>query len=309
MKRIIALVLMATILLTAAAFAEEETQCETWDIWGEQMATEPEAGEYSFEKAFDPEDFRPTITPYLLGDQTSAKGNMLVCSGGGDRARSDTAEGIPACEYLNSIGYNAFLVDYRVAPYRSGTMTLDVQRAVRYLRHNGKTLGIGALEHIGLMGFSAGAMHSYGVAIAFSGNITPDSVYPDYVCDAVDEESADVDVVCCIYAAGMAHDTKAEPVDIAEPILLLDETDPNYPAQLPGFFFAGASGHFASGFCLKAYELLNPLTICELHMYGGLKGPFAMGDQYDGADQMRDQLEAFLDFQFGYRDRNRRDGK
>ena len=41
-------------------------------------------------------------------------------------------------------------------------------------------------------------------------------------------------------------------------------------------------------------------------MYGGIKGPFGLGTLYDGADQMRDQLEAFLDFQFGYRDRNQK---
>jgi hypothetical protein len=67
----------------------------------------------------------------------------------------------------------------------------------------------------------------------------------------------------------------------------------------------GASGHFASGFCVTAYQTLNALTDCELHMYAGIKGPFGLGTEYDGADQMRSQLDAFLGYTFGYHDRNR----
>ena len=227
MKRAFTLLLMILLLVTPVSALAAENEPEVWDIGGEQMATEPEAAKYNFTKTFDPAEFRPTLTPYLLADQSEAKGNIVVCSGGSDRRRSNPSEGIPACEYLNDIGYNAYLLDYRVAPYRSGTMTLDVQRAVRYLRHNADILGIGAIENLGLMGFSAGAMHCYGVGIAFSGNTTPDSIYSDYICDEVDAESADVDVVICVYAAGMSHNTKCEPVDISAPVLLLDENDSN----------------------------------------------------------------------------------
>lgn len=303
--RLLCLLTLLAFCLPLAALAESD-DAELWYIWGDNMATEPEAADYDFEKAYDPADFRPTITPYLLADQADAKGNVLVCSGGGDRVRSNGEEGVPTCEFLNSIGYNAFLLDYRVRPNRSGSATLDVQRAVRYLKHYGEELGIANLDKLATMGFSAGAMHCYGQAIAFAGNITPDTVYEDYTCDEVDQESADVTAVVCVYAAGMPHDTHAEDVDISDPVLLLDENDPNAPEQLPAFFFAGASGHFASGFCVTAYQTLNPLTSCELHMYAGIDGPFGLGTQYDGADQMRDQLEAFLDFQFGYRDRDKR---
>lgn len=293
MKQITALLLCLLLLggLSAAA--------EPFPIWGDAMPVEPEAADYSFKKAFDPADFVPTLTFYPAEDPDAAKGSVIVCSGGGDRARTNDKEGIPACEYLNSIGYNAFLLDYRVQPWRSADATLDVQRAVRWVRHNAAALGLGAPENIALMGFSAGAMHCYGEAIAFSGSITPDTVYPDYVCDEVDVESADVRAVACVYAAGMPHDTKGADVDIKAPIMLLDEGDPNAPGQLPAFFFAGGSGHFASGFCVAAYQTLNPLTDCELHMYAGIKGPFGLGVEYDGADQMRDQLEAFLNYSFG----------
>ena len=274
-----------------------------WYIWGDQMPNESLAETADFATAWDTAEFRPYMVPYLVEDQSAAKGNILVCSGGADRYRSDWNEGNPPCRFFNSIGYNAFLVYYRVAPYASADMTLDVQRAVRYLKAYGEEKGIGALDKIATMGYSAGAMHCYGQAIAFNGAITPDSVYPDYICDEVDGVDASITATAIIYAAGMPHDTKGAPVDIANPIMVLEEGAPNRTEELPAFFFAGASRHFASGFCVQAYQTLNPLTECELHMYGGIPGPFGLGLGYEGSDQMREQLEAFLDVQFGYRER------
>lgn len=304
LARIISVLLVFFSIIGLPYASAEQPEGETWEIWGAQMATEPEVVDYDFRKATDPEGFRPCLTPYLLDNQAEARGNVIVLSGGADRRRNNKGEGIPACEYLNDIGYNAFLLDYRVKPYTSFSGTLDLQRAVRYLKHNGQELGIAQLDKLAVMGFSAGAMHAYGLGIAFTGNTTPDAVYKDYVCDAVDAESSDVTVVCCIYAAGMAHGADGTIVDAANSILLLEDTDPNLPQTYPAFFFAGASGHPASHFCVEAYECLNPLTTCELHMYGGIDSTFGLGTEYDGADQMRDQLQAFLEFQFGYRDRS-----
>lgn len=274
-----------------------------WYIWGDEIPTEEGAEDYNFNAAADDSDFVPYICAYLVEDQSEAKGNILVCSGGADLYRSHNNEGNPTCAFFNSIGYNAFLVNYRVSPYASVDATLDVQRAVRYLLYHGEEYGIGALDKISTMGYSAGAMHCYGQAIAFSGTITPDSVYPDYKCDEIDQVEADVDASIIVYAAGMPHDTKGSPVDISAPVMLLEDGDPNKTEELPAFFFAGASGHFASGFCVQAYSTLNPLTECELHMYAGIDGPFGLGTEYEGSDQMRDQIEAFLDVEFGYRTR------
>ena len=283
--------------------ADTTSSQATWNIWGDTIAVEEAASEYNFRKSSDGADFVPCLTAYLLDDQSTVKGNVLVLSGGGDRMRSNPAEGIPCCEWLNSIGYNAFLLDYRVQPYETVDATLDVQRAIRYLKHYAQEKGIEKIENLAAMGFSAGAMHIYAESIMMSGNITPDSVYPDYVCDEVDAENADLSVVICVYAAGSTHDSDGVAIDISDPVMLLTEDEPNYPEAYPAYFFAGASGHFASGFCVVGYLALNPLTECELHMYGGITGPFAMGYDYAGSDQMVDQIEAFLDVQFGLRDR------
>ena len=91
----------------------------------------------------------------------------------------------------------------------------------------------------------------------------------------MDEENADVAAVMAIYAAGMPHDASGNAIDVKEPVLVPKMAEDG-EEQLPAFFFAGASGHFASGFCVKAYEALNDLTTCELHMYGGISKPFGM---------------------------------
>lgn len=300
----ISILIIALLTLLPVYAAAEQPENPMWYIWGDQMAVEPEAADYNFKKASDSEDFRPALTAYLLEAQDEARGNVIVLSGGADRRRNNKGEAIPACEFLNSIGYNAFLLDYRVMPYTSFDGTLDAQRSVRYLKHYGQELGIAQLDKIAVMGFSAGAMHAYGLGIAFTDNVTPDTVYQDYMCDAVDAEPSDVNAVCCVYAAGMAHGADGSLVNAADSILILEDGNPNLPETYPAFFFAGASGHPASHFCVAAYEVLNPLTTCELHMYGGIDTTFGMGTDFDGADQMGQQLQAFLEFQFGYRTRS-----
>lgn len=287
-----------------AGKTEDMMESVVWPIWGSDMPRYQADSALDFSKAYDPEYFVPYLCAYLVDDQSAAKGNVIVCSGGADTIRSNEVEAFATCAFLNSIGYNAFVLDYRVSPYAPVDMTLDVQRAVRYLKACGEEKGVGALDKIATMGFSAGSMHCYAQAIAFSGSVSPSTVDPGYVCDAVDAVSADVDVCVCVYAAGMSHTTTGGATQISEPILLLESGDPNRNDEgLPSFFFAGAAKHFASGFCVKAYQTLNELTTCELHMYGKVSVPFGLGVDYAGADQMRDQLEEFLDLEFGYQNK------
>ena len=297
MKKCAALFITAGLFLNCFNVSAEEIKNDTWNIWGKNIATEDSA-DYDFTGAFDDENFSPNIEAFLAEDQNAVKGNVFVCSGGGDKARENDYEGIPACEFYNSIGYNAYLVNYRVAPYETIDATLDLQRAIRYVKHHGEEYGIGALDKIATMGFSAGAMHCYAQALSFAGNITPDKIYSDYICDEVDSENADITAAIAVYAAGMTHDENGNAVDVKEPVLKPESLSGD--SNIPAFFFAGASGHFASGFCVEAYQVLNDFTTCELHMYGGIARPFGMGDEFVGSDQMASQIEAFLDVRFGY---------
>ena len=97
---------------------------------------------------------KPYITPYLLEDGKE-HGAMIVCPGGGYTWLAPY-EGEPVAKRLNELGFNAFVLTYRLAPaYHMPVMLLDAQRAIRYVRCYAEKFGVKA-DKIGIMGFSAG---------------------------------------------------------------------------------------------------------------------------------------------------------
>ncbi|UVI28530.1 alpha/beta hydrolase [Paenibacillus spongiae] len=95
---------------------------------------------------------RPAITPYLA--QSGGPGAVIVCPGGGYGMRADH-EGEPIAKWLNRLGIHAFVLRYRVEPYRFPSALTDVQRAIRYVRHRAEEWGIDPGK-VGVLGFSAG---------------------------------------------------------------------------------------------------------------------------------------------------------
>lgn len=102
-------------------------------------------------------DFVPQIEEYVVG----SKGAVVVFPGGGYAHKAEH-EGPVIAKWFNSIGITAFVVDYRVAPYKHPAESSDAQRAVRFVRANAKKYGIDE-DKIAVMGFSAGG-HLAGIA-------------------------------------------------------------------------------------------------------------------------------------------------
>lgn len=102
---------------------------------------------------FDPiyRQEEPSIEPFLVQGSDSC---MIVCAGGGYVTRCEY-EAYPVCEWLQKIGINAFLLHYRVAPYKAPCMLADLQRAICMIRHHAHQWGI-SRDKIGAIGFSAG---------------------------------------------------------------------------------------------------------------------------------------------------------
>ncbi|OWA34464.1 alpha/beta hydrolase [Saccharibacillus sp. O16] len=94
----------------------------------------------------------PALFPYLLEGKNHAA--VIVCPGGGYEFRADH-EGEPIALWLNTLGISAFVLRYRVAPYRYPSALSDVKRAIRTVRHRAEEFGLDA-ERIGVLGFSAG---------------------------------------------------------------------------------------------------------------------------------------------------------
>ena len=95
---------------------------------------------------------RPSLTPFLVDN--APRGAVIVFPGGG-YAMKAMHEAEPIARWLNAGGIHAFVLNYRVAPFRHPAPLLDAQRAIRYVRCHADALHVRP-DHIGIIGFSAG---------------------------------------------------------------------------------------------------------------------------------------------------------
>ena len=130
-------------------------------------------------------DFIPHLKEYIAG----SKGIVVVCPGGGYSCRADH-EGDAIGEWFNSIGISAVVLEYRVAPYKHPAEMSDVQRAIRYVRHNAEKYGIDK-DKIAVMGFSAGGHLAASASVHYDKKVYEPT-------DEIDKESAkpDASILC-----------------------------------------------------------------------------------------------------------------
>ncbi|RKN71238.1 alpha/beta hydrolase [Paenibacillus ginsengarvi] len=110
----------------------------------------PEGAPY---QAGNTEEDRPRIDAYPVKSDKPV-GCVIICPGGGYARRADH-EKEPVAKWLNSIGVAAFVLHYRVAPYRHPAPLEDCRRAIRWVRSHAEEYGIDP-DKIGILGFSAG---------------------------------------------------------------------------------------------------------------------------------------------------------
>lgn len=131
-------------------------------------------------------DFIPQITAY----PSASKGAVVLFPGGAYVGRADH-EGPLTAKWLNSIGITAFVVDYRVAPYKHPAQISDAMRAVKLVRANAKKYGIDK-DKIAVMGFSAGGHLAGSVAVHYDKQMYEPT-------DKVDKESCRPDACILCY--------------------------------------------------------------------------------------------------------------
>lgn len=156
--------------------------------------TENPSGRY-----FDDPDFRPYIVTFPVPEGTEVKGAVLLCAGGAFQYRSDENEGTPVAQALSELGYQSFVVNYRLRPYTQEEGALDLARAVRFVRQNAEAYGIEP-DDIAVMGFSAGGILAGEMLLHWDGLVNGSELDPDYVPDALDGVSADAAACGMIYA-------------------------------------------------------------------------------------------------------------
>ncbi len=132
------------------------------------------------------------IDAYLVEDEfdeEKIRGAMVILPGGGYGFCSD--EGEKMARWLNFFGINAFVVRYRVAPYKHPAPLLDAKRAIRYVRHNAEKFSIDP-NKVGILGFSAGG-HLAGLVAEFFDK------FEETAQDEIDKISAKPDLAVLCY--------------------------------------------------------------------------------------------------------------
>jgi len=132
----------------------------------------------------------PVLTPYVCDESDTA---VIIAPGGGFCTQARVDEGSQIAAFLNKHKISAFVLDYRFNPYKAPFGYLDMQRAIRCLRHHAEEYH---LSHIGILGFSAG-----GYIAAASQILLPDlpPAIDNYAIDAIDQESGQADFISLVY--------------------------------------------------------------------------------------------------------------
>lgn len=94
------------------------------------------------------------VLKYFKSEDKKSDGTVVIFPGGGYGSRA-AHEGDGYAQFLNSIGINAFVVEYRVSPHRFPLELLDARRAIRWVRYHAKDYEINP-KKIAVMGSSAG---------------------------------------------------------------------------------------------------------------------------------------------------------
>ena len=130
----------------------------------------------------------PTLEAFVPEASKSNGKAVIVCPGGGYAILAYEKEGQEVAQWLAGLGYNAYVLAYRVPNNRLGALQ-DIQRSIRLVRSKGAT-------QVGVIGFSAGASLSCRACTRWS-----EPVYEANPKDRADTLSCRPDFGILIYPA------------------------------------------------------------------------------------------------------------
>ena len=155
MKQILTALL---ILLSGSCLAQKK---DVIYLWPGKVPGEPKEKQPAVANAENKGDvFRydevtnPLLEVWPADPEVSNGAGVIVCPGGGYRILAWDKEGTEIAAWLNSIGYSAFVLQYRIPDKKEGALQ-DAQRALRIVRQNASKWKLDP-EKLGIMGFSAG---------------------------------------------------------------------------------------------------------------------------------------------------------
>ena len=237
--------LASAMLLAAPAWAQESER----NIWPDKRPAEVVLKKGKMKQEMGDDDIlriqqMPVPTLQKFPVVKSPKGKVvIVCPGGGYQILAVNHEGTEIAQWLNALGYTAYVLRYRVPDNREGALQ-DVQRAIRIARAENPG------KQVGVMGFSAGASLTARAATRFQ--------LPSYTAtDETDTQSARPDFAALIYPAYMdegEHHTLTPELTITE--------------QTPPFFvFQTADDPYGNSALVISQALRNHKIPVQLHIY------------------------------------------
>lgn len=162
----------------------------------------PETGGYTQNKDFmynhDP-DFRPYMYEFLLPEETTPKGAVILCAGG-DHGDCVLHEAYQSCLDFNKMGYHSFMLLNRTnrMPYTGQECGADAARLIRMIRRNAARYRIRE-NQVAFAGFSNGGLTGEECIRYYSGKQRVEDHFPNYRPDALDEYPGAPDAFLCIY--------------------------------------------------------------------------------------------------------------
>lgn len=239
------MLLASAMLLAAPAWAQESER----NIWPDKRPAEVVLKKGKMKQTMGEDDIlriqqMPVPTLQKFPVVKSPKGKVvIVCPGGGYQILAVNHEGTEIAQWLNALGYTAYVLRYRVPDNREGALQ-DVQRAIRIARAENPG------KQVGVMGFSAGASLTARAATRFQ--------LPSYTAtDETDAQSARPDFAALIYPAYMdegEHHTLTPELTITE--------------QTPPFFvFQTADDRYGNSALVISQALRNHKIPVQLHIY------------------------------------------
>ena len=239
------MLLASAMLLAAPAWAQESER----NIWPDKRPAEVILKKGKMKQTMGEDDIlriqqMPVPTLQKFPVVKSPKGKVvIVCPGGGYQILAVNHEGTEIAQWLNALGYTAYVLRYRVPDNREGALQ-DVQRAIRIARAENPG------KQVGVMGFSAGASLTARAATRFQS--------PSYTAtDETDTQSTRPDFAALIYPAYMdegEHHTLTPELTITE--------------QTPPFFvFQTADDHYGNSALVISQALRNHKIPVQLHIY------------------------------------------
>lgn len=273
MKKTKTMLLASAMLLATPALAQEQER----NIWPDKTPKEVVLKKGKMQQEMGNDGILrikqmpvPTLQKFPVMKSPKKK-VIIVCPGGAYGILAVNHEGTEIAQWLNALGYTAYVLRYRVPDNRAGALQ-DAQRAIRMVRAENPG------KQVGIMGFSAGA--------SLTARAATRSQSPSYTAtDDIDTLSARPDFAALIYPAYM---DEGENHTLTPELTITEQTPPCFVFQTADDPYGNSA--FVISHALRSHKIPVQVHIYEKGGHGyGLRANLA-----DAASKWPKLMESWL---------------